>query len=331
MNNLIEIFIPLVNTIFDHTSMFLSALSEGAGLLSDGIGLSAAGNSVTIALAAGIPAYLPEGIMALVRRWRGSIDEKFANLDNVVNHITAHQPAWPIPATLLAQLTDHRDRLQALIDKCRTPDASQTDRLLRNALLKATVDLCRRQVKMWAYGQSAAGVLTAEDVHLLGFLLPGETGGHRSRSEATNVHAEVKVSIVSEDIIRVVIDHAAGENAAAAVHGWPKGVRNALIVIYAADGATEVLRTVTTRLHNDIRMPAGSHGKQFIIKASFLKHVDDMPRFGNAPTFSMPLSTTDLAASHGRQHQEERDAYRQENERLRQEIERLKEELRTKS
>jgi hypothetical protein len=46
--------------------------------------------------------------------------------------------------------------LQALIDKCRTPDASQTDRLLRDALLKSTVDLYRRQVKMWAYGQLAA-------------------------------------------------------------------------------------------------------------------------------------------------------------------------------
>jgi multidrug efflux pump subunit AcrB len=32
-------------------------------------------------------------------------------------------------------------------------------------------------------------------------------------------------------------------------------------------------------------MPDGSHGKQFIVKASFLKHGDD------EPTFSMPLTT----------------------------------------
>jgi hypothetical protein len=71
-------------------------------------------------------------------------------------------------------------------------------------------------------------------------------------------------------------------------------VRNILIVITSSDGKTEVYRQVTSRLHNDIRMPNGSHGKQFIIKASFLKHVDDEPRFGNEPTFSMPLSTVSI-------------------------------------
>jgi hypothetical protein len=43
-------------------------------------------------------------------------------------------------------------------------------------------------------------------------------------------------------------------------------------------------------------MPDGSYGKQFIIKSSFLKHVDDEPHFGNKPKFSMPLMTEDLAA-----------------------------------
>jgi hypothetical protein len=93
-------------------------------------------------------------------------------------------------------------------------------------------------------------------VHLLGFLLPGESGGHRDRTEATDVTAEVKVSVVNEDFIRVVIDQSAGENAAQVAHGWPPGVRNALIVITAADGKTEVYRQLTTRLHNDIQMPA---------------------------------------------------------------------------
>jgi hypothetical protein len=46
-------------------------------------------------------------------------------------------------------------------------------------------------------------------------------------------------------------------------------------------------------------------GRQFIIKASFLKHVNDEPRFGNEPTFSMPLTTEDLAATLDRQHHEE--------------------------
>jgi hypothetical protein len=94
-----------------------------------------------------------------------------------------------------------------------------------------------------------------------------------------------------------------------------------------ADGKTEIYRQVTSRLHNDIRMPDGLHGKQFIIKAAFLKHVDDEPRFGNEPTFSMPLTTEDLAVALDRQHHEEFEAQLREVERQRQEIERLNAEL----
>jgi hypothetical protein len=168
------------------------------------------------------------------------------------------------------------------------------------------------------------------DVHLLGFLLPGETGGRHDRTEATDVTAEVKVKIVNEDFIRVVVDQSAGENAVQVVHGWPQGVKNALIVITSVDGKTEVYRQITSRLHNDIRMPDGSHGKQFIIKASFLKHVDDEPRFGNEPTFSMPLTTEDLAVAVARQHHEEFEAQLREVERQRQEIEHLHTELNAK-
>jgi hypothetical protein len=228
---------------------------------------------------------------------------------------------------LLSQFTTNRDQLQALINKCRSTAGSAADRTLRNTLLKSTVGLCLLQGKIWAYGEFSAGVLTADDVHLLGFLLPGEVGGRRTRAEATDVTAEVKVSVINADFIRVVIDQSAGENAAQVAHGWPLGVKNALIVITAADGKTEISRQITTRLHNDIRMPEGSHGKQFIIKAAFLRHVDDAPRFGNSPTFSMPLTTEDLAASLDHQHHADFEAQLQEVERARQEISRLQAEL----
>ncbi|MDR1223091.1 MAG: hypothetical protein LBL07_09495 [Tannerella sp.] len=205
--------------------------------------------------------------------------------------------------------------------------ASTADRTLRNSLLKSTVGLCLLQVRIWAYGQFSAGILTADDVHLLGFLLPGENGGHHDRTEATDEVAEVKVKVINEDNIRIVIDRSAGENAAQVAHGWPEGAHNALLVITAADGKTEVYRQMTTRLHNDIRMPDGSHGKQFIVKASFLKHINDEPRFGNEPTFSMPLTTEDLAAALDRQHHEEFEAQMREVERQRQEITRMQAEV----
>jgi hypothetical protein len=266
-----------------------------------------------------------------MRRWHGNYGERFANIDNLVRAITTHQPAWTIPADLLEQLTDSHSRLQKLIERCHTSLASRDDRIHRNTLLSATVSLCRVQIKIWAYGAYAAGVLTAADVHLLGFLLPGETVGRRSRGKASDVKAEVKVRVVNEDFIRVILDHSAGENAAQVAHGWPPGVRLALIVIHASDGVTEVYRQITSRLHTEIHMPDGSHGKQFVVKASFLKHVNDEPFFGAEQTFSMPLTTADLLAETlTRQHYEEREAHLQEIERLRREVERLTAELKAR-
>jgi hypothetical protein len=247
---------------------------------------------------------LSESTLARSRQWHGSIDDQFGSIDNVLAHLKSHEQAWAVPPDMLTELYDDRNRVSNLIDHCRTTAASTDDRNLRNALLKSTVGYCLVRVKLWAYGQYSANLMTADDVHELGFLLPGETAGHRDRSEATDTLAEVKVSIISADFIRVVIDRSSGENAAQVTHGWPTGVRNALIVIVAADGETEVNRLFTTQLHNYIKMPAGSHGKQFIIKAAFLKHVNDEPRFGNEPTFSMPLTTEDLAAAIDRQHHE---------------------------
>ena len=93
----------------------------------------------------------------------------------------------------------------------------------------------------------------------------------------------------------------AGENAGPALRGWPEGVKNILIVINDVEGPTEVYRQLSPRLYNDIKMPANSHGKQFIIRAAFLRHIDDAPRFGNEPTFTMPRTTLDLATQQARE------------------------------
>jgi hypothetical protein len=303
--------------------MLISSICEGELITLLG------GGSLSLALGAGIvPSYgITEGVLQNTRRWHGSIDDQFAAINNLVSLITAHQPAWSISEELLTQITNNRDRLQSLINLCRSNQVSKADREIRNTLLKSTVGICVRDVKIWAYSLYANNVLTADDVHLLGFLIPGEHGGFHGRKEPTDTLAEVKVKIINEDFVRVVVDQSAGENAARVVHGWPSGVNTALIVITAVDGKTEVIRLMTTNLHTDIRMPEGSHGKQFIVKASFLKHVDDEPRFGNEPTFSMPMTTEDLAAAIDRQHHEDFEEQLRAVEHQRQEIERLHAEL----
>ena len=300
------------SVIFDQIVPFLSAFF-------DGILLPETGTTLAFALATAV---ISEEVLASTRRWHGSIDDQFTAIDNLLKILQAH-PEWNTPTALLTQLADRHSRLDVLIKQCRTAAASSFDRADRSSLLKRTVGTCLTQIRLWAYGQYPAGILTAEDIHKLGFLLPGEAGGNHERKKETDILTEVKVHIVNEDYIHVVIDQSAGENAAKVVHGWPKGIRNALIVITTADGKTEVYRQFTTTMHTDIKMPADTRGKLFIIKAAFLQHVNDNPRFGNEPTFSMPLNTEDLAGILDRQHHEEFEAQLREIERLRQENEQL--------
>jgi hypothetical protein len=279
MENLVMFLIISVGTIFDHVSMFLA----GSPALAFAVGAAALG-------------VVSESIVASTQRWHGSIDDQFAAVNNLVNVVTDHIQ-WPLPPAQYSKLTSGRDRLRSLIEKCNGTSASAVDRELRNTELKAMVDLCLLHIRLWAYGQYELGELSAAEVHQLGFLLPGEAGGHHSRKEVTDAVAEVKAGVVALDIIRVVIDQSAGENAAQVIHGWPDGVKQALIIVLAADGVTEVHRQLTSHLHTDIQVPAGSRGKLLIVKAAFLRHVDDTPRFGNEPTVTMPLSTEDIAAA----------------------------------
>jgi hypothetical protein len=326
MNILLNIFINLAGIASGISDMFFS-------IFRDGEILSTSGTGAVLALAAivTIAGSIPEGTLAAIRRWHGSIDDQLENIINLTDILTEHKSSWIVPTQLLDPLTANCNELCVLVPKCRSTSGSTSDRAHRNTLLKSTVGYCLLDVRIWVYQAYKAGALTADNVHDMGFLLPGEHGGKHKRSEPTDVVAEVKATVINEDFIRVVIDQATGKNAGPVIHGWPTGVKTAVIVITAADGVTEIYRQMTDRLHNDIKMPAGSHGKQFIIKAAFLKHVDDEPKFGNEPTFSMPLTTEDLAAEHDRQHHEEFEERMQEIERHRQEIERLQEELKAKN
>jgi hypothetical protein len=268
---------------------------------------------------------ITEGVASLMRKWRGALGDKFSNISNLVALVKSRQDVWNMPVDLYTQLCGNHERLQALIPKCRSISGSKADRALRDTLLKDTVDLCCIQVKMWAYGEYTAGIMNADDVHLLGFRLPGEIGRHHSRTEATNVEPEISVRVLNEDFIRTVVSNTAGKNSAQAGSGWPQGVKFVQIVITADDGTTEVMRINTSRMYNTLRMPEGSHGKQFLIKAAFLRHVDDEPRFGNEPMFSMPFTMEDILALKHR-HLEEIGAHEREVGRLLQEVAFLRQE-----
>jgi hypothetical protein len=270
---------------------------------------------------------ITDALLANVRRWHGKIDEQFANINNLVVQIEAHKE-WELDNETLNFLKRQRDALQVLNAKCNAGEASPKEHRERSAMLKTTVGFCLMQMKLWAYNLYNTGMMTITQLHDLHFLLPNETGGHHDRGGATKELPDIKVKVVNMDNIEVVLDQANVENAALVRSGWPKGVKQAVIVILASDGVTEVYHQMTTRLYNEIEMPAGSRGKMFIAKAAFLAHIDDEPKFSSQQTtFSMPQTTEDLAIILNNQHHDDFEANVREVEAHRRDVERLQSEL----
>jgi hypothetical protein len=234
-----------------------------------------------------------EGVLAAARRWRGSIRDKLTNIGNLLRVLASHKD-WAYPAMVVALLQTLYDRLVVLVDLCATNMGSGKDRDERNQLLKQAIEICRN-LKIWALELYMTKVMTLDELHSLAYLLPGEHGGSRARSKESLAIGEPKPDVIDADHVRVTVDHSFGENAGQVASGWPGDAKYVLIVITAADGETEIYRAITTLLHNTIRMPEGSRGKLFIVKAAFLRHPDDDPHFGSEPTFSMPLTTEDMA------------------------------------
>jgi hypothetical protein len=264
--------------------------------------------------------------LAEVRQWHGTIAQQCANVDHFIKTVEAHKE-WELDSRSLTELRGYRDEVVLLTRKCDNGEASPKDHRDRNAALKTAVGYCLLQMKLWAYNLYNEGLMTKEDLHGLRFLLPGETSGHHeSGDDVEETKAEVKVTVINEDMIKVVVNQSTGENESQVARGWPHGIKHALIVIYSSTGE-EVLRYTTTRMRNDIPMPKDSRGQQFVIKAAFLRHLNDEPVFGNQPTFSIPINTVDLLAAIDHHHHQQFEEHVREVELHRQEVERLQAQL----
>jgi hypothetical protein len=228
-----------------------------------------------------------------------------------------------MPDEMLNTLIFNRDQLQELISACRSPEATARKRTDRNSLLRTTVFICRFNVKIWAYGRFEEGVMNADDVHSLGFLLPGENGGRHPRKKPTGATPHIVAQALSPEKVRIVLYTLREKDEAMATHGWPEGVRQALLVIKTADGKEEVFRGITGRRHTNIEIP-GRHGQQFLVAAAYLRHLDDTPVFGHDQTFSLPYMTSDIGLSIKQKHEEEKAAWERKIEELEREIRELK-------
>jgi hypothetical protein len=308
---------------------FLHSLTIGEALQLAWTGLTAGSSGYILAFAlVGPPeGHINEALLSYIKQWHGSIHQQFLHIENIILAIKTH-PDWPYPAEVFAQLLLYYNELKELIPRCEGIDSSPRDRDRRDLLLEKAVSLCLLHVKIWSFGMFSAGTFSEDQVHALGFLVPGEQSRHHDLSGPINMTPEVKVKVQSAEVIRVVADQSAGENAADVVHGWPRGVKHVLIIILSAEDNKEIYRSITSKMHNDIVMPEGSRGKQFTVKAAFLKHTDDVPRFGNEPLFSMPLTTEDLVARQHQQVLDDLDEQLLHVRRHREEIERLEEEMR---
>jgi hypothetical protein len=266
---------------------------------------------------------IPAAILEHIRWWHGTIDQQFANVKGLYELLMGNLSIWPVSLAIREKLGELVPEIDRLITKCRTNEGSPADRIRRDTLLKRAVAYCLMDVRTWAYDQIVDGKLTPDDVHEMNFLLPGDHGGHHDRSEPTDAIAEIKAKVINADYIDGIVDQAGSKNAGPVKHGWAHGIHQAMLLMLEADGKTEVLRRVTNNLHNEIKMPEGSHGKQFMLAAAFLKHPDDEPKFGEFTIFSMPKTAADLAAVLDQQHHDEFEEHVRFVEQHRQEVERI--------
>jgi hypothetical protein len=288
------------------------------------------GGGLTLGFSLGIVTQsdIPAEVLATIRQWHGTVNQQMSNISTVLEMLKAHAVDWKVPEEYLDLLTENYQKLVVLVDKCTKVTGSSADRAMRNSLLKSTVGFCLTTIKSWSQSQYYAGMLTLDDVHLMGFLLPGESGGHRTRKDPTKATAAIKAYVTQMDTICITLDHSYTENAALVEHGWPEGVHNAVIIIYASDGETEIYHKMTTHIHTYVTLSKDLRGKQVMISAAFLQHVDDTPRFGEIqPVITMPLNTGDLVKSLEHKHEDEHAAHMEEIERHRKDVERLQKEL----
>jgi hypothetical protein len=236
---------------------------------------------------------LYEELRRVAKNWRGKQDARYTNIVNMYNTMKSMQPAWKIPEPVMSVLDEKVPELVKIVEICQGRNAGSLDRAARRGLTAELVNFSLGTVKNVAYGAYAVGDITLRDVHALGFMLAGESGGAHARSKPNKVQAEAKVEVIDYSSINLVVDKAAHENAGPVAKGWPKGARSVKVVIEDTDGK-EVLVAMSSQLHTRIRMPEGSRGKQFVLRAAFLRHLDDDPVYSGEVMFTMPLMIRDI-------------------------------------
>jgi hypothetical protein len=207
MEHMLNFIITLTDTASDLAEMLFSAFPDARWF-------STPGSGIVFSLAAG--AAFTNGDtedIAGVRLWRSGIADRFSAIDNLVNIIRVRQSTWAVPDNMFSQLIVNRNRLQELINRCNSSTASCADREQRDTLLKSTINLCLTHVKTWVHNEFAAGTLTAEDVHLLGFLLPDETNRHRrtkdsdTATEENGINGNANGLLNEAELRRMEIEH----------------------------------------------------------------------------------------------------------------------------
>jgi hypothetical protein len=293
MQKMIKLWILLLDILVNRARMYVPRVPEARELS----GVDAKSAVVIVCTIGNEPPddEIPESLSNSVRKWHGGMTDRYENIGNLTDTLMEHRSVWPVPNDIVTWLTTNLTELDRLMKVCGTRNASANDRADRASLVRRMTYYCLDTVRNWVFGEYAQKTLTRKDVHSLGFLLMGESAKGHHRTGDSMALAEVKVRVNDVNNIYVVIDQSSNENAALVKEGWPEGVHNAVLIIETPEGV-EVLRKLTTRLHNEIKMPEGSRGKQFVIRASFLKHVDDELHFGNETTFTMPKLIKDIHA-----------------------------------
>jgi hypothetical protein len=147
MNAIVSFWSVLVIVDFDVVSNFLPAMMKISSTMLNftaGVGFCTA---FALPVTSGSLADVAPELLAHIKRWHGSIADRFANIANVADLLKMHGDDWEVPTAMNTGMSNSKNQSQSLINLIDGGRGSAVDRTNRNELLRTAVKYCLHDVK----------------------------------------------------------------------------------------------------------------------------------------------------------------------------------------
>jgi hypothetical protein len=238
--------------------------------------------------------YVPTGEQVRLNKgWHKSITEKMHCLTNLDNKLTLDGEYWGMDPAVLTQNHALYVQIEPYYTLYLSGDARNSELVIFRRLLGEDVEYALDVVKPDAIGRCGVGAMDISDLNSLGFLMPNQGKGRHERSGENEIVPETNAKVTAIDTVMVTVDNALDKHGNRTKGSKPKGVKQILIVLQDEKGV-EIFNKMFTKTQVYIDIDQKYRGEIILVRAAFLKHVDDTPHFGEPVAVSMPKDIADI-------------------------------------